>query len=61
MSADRSADHVARIVALVDASEPRAGSAQLVCIDGPSGAGKSTLAESLAQRLDAPVVHMDDL
>ena len=61
MSADRSADHVTRIVALVDASEPRAGTTHLVCIDGPSGAGKTTLARDVADALSAPTVHMDDL
>ena len=61
MSADRSADHAARIIALVDASEPRAGATHLVCIDGPSGAGKTTLARDVADALCAPTVHMDDL
>ena len=56
-----SADLVARLAALALAAPARAGSTRLVAVDGPSGAGKTTLAEALAQRLDAPVVHMDDL
>lgn len=40
---------------------PRAGATTIVAVDGPAGSGKTTLADALAQRLDAPVVHMDDL
>jgi uridine kinase len=61
MSTDHRADHVASIVALVNASEPRCGSTHLIAIDGPSGAGKTTLASHVAAALAAPTVHMDDL
>lgn len=33
----------------------------IVAIDGRSGAGKTSLAELVAERLEAPVVHMDDI
>lgn len=39
----------------------RAADARLVCVDGPAGSGKTTLAAQLADALEAPVVHMDDL
>jgi len=61
MRRDRSADDLARVVALVDASEPRCGTTHLIAIDGPSGAGKTTFAAELAAALSAPTVHMDDL
>ena len=32
----------------------------VIAIDGMAGAGKTTLSALLAQRLDAPVIHMDD-
>lgn len=37
------------------------GSTQVVLIDGPSGAGKTRFAELLAPRIDAEVIHTDDL
>ena len=39
----------------------RSADARLVCVDGPAGSGKTTLAAQLADALEAPVVHMDDL
>jgi len=33
---------------------------RLIGVDGPSGSGKSTLARPLAERLDAPVIEIDD-
>lgn len=33
----------------------------VVTFDGPAGSGKSSLARLVADRLDAPVVHLDDL
>ncbi|MCM3923734.1 (d)CMP kinase [Frankia sp. AiPs1] len=39
----------------------RAGETRVLAVDGRSGAGKSTLAQAIAERLDAPVVRMDDL
>lgn len=41
--------------------KPAAGATAAVAIDGPAGSGKTTLARQLSRRLDAPVVHMDDL
>jgi uridine kinase len=61
MPGDRTADHVAAIVSLVDTRAARCGSTHLVAIDGPSGAGKTTLAAQVAAALAAPTVHMDDL
>jgi uridine kinase len=40
---------------------PRLGAVRLVAVDGPSGAGKTVFADRLAARLNAPVVHTDDL
>lgn len=40
---------------------PKAGTSVVVAVDGPAGAGKTTLAGRLAERLGAPVVHMDDI
>ncbi|CAJ62866.1 hypothetical protein FRAAL4224 [Frankia alni ACN14a] len=39
----------------------RAGQARVLAVDGRSGAGKTTLARAVAERLDAPVLRMDDL
>ncbi|GAB4085178.1 AAA family ATPase [Myceligenerans cantabricum] len=39
----------------------RSVDARLVCVDGPAGSGKTTLAAQLADALEAPVVHLDDL
>jgi hypothetical protein len=61
MTSARTTDQLARVVALVDASEPRCGTTHLIAIDGPSGAGKTTFAADLAAALSAPTVHMDDL
>ncbi len=33
----------------------------VVAVDGPSGSGKTVLGTAVAARLDAPLVHMDDL
>ncbi|MGY1643656.1 uridine kinase [Geodermatophilus sp. SYSU D00703] len=49
------------LAARVRAAAPRLGRTRLVCVDGPAGSGKTTLAGALADRLGAPVVHMDDL
>lgn len=45
----------------VRAAPARAGATRVIAVDGRAGSGKSTLAGRLARRLDAPVVHMDDL
>ncbi len=39
----------------------RAGGTRVLAVDGRSGAGKTTLARAVAERLDAPVLRMDDL
>lgn len=45
---------------LASAGEP-AGCPRIIAIDGRGASGKSTLAARLAEFLDAPVVHTDDL
>jgi len=52
---------LARIESLAHTRAPTLGSGRLICIDGPAGSGKTTLAAALCERLDSPVVHMDDL
>ncbi len=52
---------VAAIASAVAISVPSCGDVTVVAVDGPSGAGKSTLAAALSTRLDAPVVHLDDI
>jgi uridine kinase len=49
------------LAALILSRPPRLGPVRLVAVDGPSGAGKTVFADRLAQRLNAPVVHTDDL
>lgn len=51
----------AQLAAHILERPPRLGAVRLVAIDGPSGAGKTSFALRLAKRLDAPVVHTDDL
>lgn len=53
--------HVDRVVAALATAPPRCGQVRVVAIDGPSGSGKTTLALHVAERLGAPVVHMDRL
>ncbi|WP_345750257.1 uridine kinase family protein [Microbacterium rhizophilus] len=55
---DASGSLVERIAAHVDASPIRP--VRIVGMDGPAGAGKSTVARAVAERLDAPVVEIDD-
>lgn len=43
------------------AAPPRAGRTRVLAVDGRGGSGKSTLAGRIATRLEAPVLHMDDL
>lgn len=50
-------DAVARVLALNRTRAPLLGEGRLICVDGPSGSGKT----SLAERLDAPVIHLDTL
>jgi uridine kinase len=49
------------LAALILNRPPRLGPVRLVAVDGPSGAGKTVFADRLAARLNAPVVHTDDL
>jgi uridine kinase len=55
------ADTLAQAVELIHTSQPRCGSVRVIAVDGPSGSGKTTLAAELADALDAPTIHMDDL
>jgi uridine kinase len=43
------------------AAPPRAGRTRVVAIDGRSGSGKSSLSGRLAERLDAPIVQLEQL
>jgi uridine kinase len=54
-------DAIALALTLVRQAQPRCGTVRVIAIDGPSGSGKTTLAAALAEALDAPTVHMDDL
>jgi uridine kinase len=51
----------AQLNAYVKKLEPRLGDVRLIAVDGPSGAGKTRFALRLAEEMDAPVVHTDDL
>jgi uridine kinase len=52
-------DALARWV--IAASESTGRGRPLVLVDGRSGTGKTTLAAALAQRLEAQLVHLDDI
>ena len=46
----------------IRAKPPRFGpQTRLVAVDGPSGSGKSHFADRLAEALEAPLIHTDDL
>jgi cytidylate kinase len=47
------------LAARVLAGTPRLGTTRLLCIDGRSGSGKTELALDVAERLSAPVLHLD--
>ena len=51
----------AQLGAYVRELRPRLGEVRLIAVDGPSGAGKTRFALRLAEEIDAPVVHTDDL
>lgn len=63
--AEPEARHVAAVLDAVHAAAshpgPSCGSVLVVAIDGPAGSGKTTLASQVAERLGAPLVHMDSL
>jgi adenylate kinase family enzyme len=50
-----------RVAAWAAGREPRAGGRRVLVVEGRSGAGKTTLARAVAERLAAPLIHMDDL
>ncbi|MFD3946901.1 uridine kinase [Streptomyces sp. NPDC058579] len=50
-----------RASAALRALSPSCGPVRLIAVDGHAGSGKSTFAARLAARLDAPVLHLDDL
>lgn len=50
-------DPAPRVLALARSREPGLGAHRLICVDGRSGSGKT----SLAERLGAPVIHLDEL
>lgn len=54
-------DDVAAVLAALRDAPPRCGATAVVAVDGPSGSGKTTLAAGVAEALDCPVVHMDEL
>ncbi|GIF20588.1 hypothetical protein BJ973_001506 [Actinoplanes tereljensis] len=41
--------------------EPAAGARRVLAVEGRSGSGKTTLARAVAERLGAPLIHMDNL
>lgn len=51
----------ARVMAWAADRPARAGSRRVLAVEGRSGAGKTTLAQAIAARLEAPLIHMDDL
>ena len=53
--------HVAAVVALARRARPARGSTVVVAVDGRSGSGKTLLGTAVADRLDCPVVHLDEL
>jgi len=55
------AETFADLAKLVLSRPARLGGVRLVAVDGPSGAGKTRFARRLAQELEAPIVHTDDL
>lgn len=55
------ADQVVALARRTRDAAPRSPRPTVVTFDGPAGSGKSSLARLVADRLDAPVVHLDDL
>jgi hypothetical protein len=50
-----------RVVAWARDREPAAGARRVLAVEGRSGSGKTTLARAVAERLAAPLIHLDDL
>ncbi|GAA2891606.1 hypothetical protein Acy02nite_14600 [Actinoplanes cyaneus] len=50
-----------RVVAWARRKAPSAGQRRVLAIEGRSGSGKTTLARAVAERLGAPLIHLDDL
>lgn len=48
-------------VHLAHTAPPVCGDTRVVAVDGPSGSGKTQFGAQLAERLGAPVLHLDDL
>ncbi|GLY07355.1 MULTISPECIES: dephospho-CoA kinase [Actinoplanes] len=55
------ADAVDRVLTWSADRQPSAGPRRVLAVEGRSGSGKTTLAGAVAARLDAPLIHMDDL
>jgi uridine kinase len=53
--------HVAAVVAIASRAQPARGTTVVVAIDGRSGSGKTLLGTAVADRLDCPVLHLDEL
>ncbi len=49
------------LVASIRSRLPVCGSTTVVAVDGPSGAGKSAFAARVGKRLEAPILHVDEL
>ncbi|WP_436521464.1 dephospho-CoA kinase [Actinoplanes sp. HUAS TT8] len=52
---------VERVVDWARGREPSAGARRVLAVEGRSGSGKTSLARAVADRLGAPLIHMDDL
>ncbi len=50
-----------QLLSAVARRQPACGATRVIAIDGPSGSGKTGLADTLAERGDATVVHLDHL
>ena len=61
VSARPAADRVAGLAAAAAGAATASGARLVVLVDGRSGTGKTTLGDSLAHRLGAQIVHLDDV
>ncbi|HZB68001.1 MAG TPA: hypothetical protein VE503_11340 [Ornithinibacter sp.] len=53
--------HVGVVAAAARAASPVTGTTVVVSLDGRSGSGKTVLGSAVAEALDCPVVHLDDI